>query len=303
MLFARRKLWWSAATLGLALSCNETEPPPLVVPTRTSVLVTPEAFLGQVACGSEPGGLLAYQATLIDVTAGWDEAVTLPSSPVVDCTSTVVFEDVDINHRYGARIAAFDRFGLEAESEGSSTVVDATGSEVLPKWTTTCTGHDGEIEQALGGAGGQGQGGAPTNTSLGVLAVEHAAAPIRGCAPLSGEVPPDLTGIRVDLTRALGTLSCGSAPGEVLDYSATLVGAAASAGGAGGMGGSSPAPNERTPCAEVFELRSLEPETWVTFEVLAFEADASAATWGTTCEGRTRLGTLTDLSCGRLSPL
>jgi len=303
MLFARRRVWWFIATLGLALSCNETKPVPLVAPTQTSVLITPEAFLGQVACGAETGGLLSYQATLIDVTDGLDNAETLPSSPVVDCTSTVVFEKVTIGHRYGARIAAFDRAGLSAKSEGSPVVVDGDGNEVLPEWSTTCTGHDGEIEQALGEAGAQGEGGTSTNTSLGVLAKEYAVVPIRGCAPLSGEFPPELTGVRVDLTRFLGNLSCGSESGEVFEYSATLLGDDPSAGGAGGMGGSSPSPEARTACAAPFVLRDLEANQWVTLEVLAFEADSTTPSWTTTCEGRTELATLTDLSCDRLRPL
>jgi hypothetical protein len=303
MLFARRSVRWFFAALGLALSCNETVPPPLVVPTQTSVLITPEAFLGGVACGAETGGLLAYQATLIDVTVGLGDAETLPSSPVVDCASTVVFEDIEINHRYAARIAAFDRAGLLAKSEGSPVVVDGDGNEVAAKWSTTCYGHDGEIEQALGGAGGQGEGGATTNTSLGVLAREHAVVPIRGCAPLSGEFSPELTGVRLDLTRFLGSLSCGSESGEVLEYSATLVGDDLSGGGAGGMGGSSASPEVRTECDVPFVLRSLEANQWVTLEVLAFEAGGAAASWATTCEGRTELGTLIDVSCDRLRAL
>lgn len=304
MLFARRRLRWFVSTALLALSCNEDETTTDVTETQTSLLILPEAFLGAAACGSETGGLLSYQAALIDVTNGLSEAVTVTNSPLVDCTSTVAFEDVEVGHRYGARIAAFDAAGLRAESEGSPIVVDAEGNQVLPKWTTTCTGHDGEIEQALGGASGQadGEGGASTNISLGVLAVDHAAVPIRGCTPLSGDFSPELTGVRLDLTHFLGALSCGDQAGEVLDFEATL-GGTASAGGAGGMGGSPAGAGDRTPCAVPLEVRNLEPGTWVTLEVLAFEAGASAASWSTTCEGRTELGTLTPVSCDRLRPL
>src|SRR5688572_25232772 len=252
MLLARRRLLW-LPSVGLAfVSCNEETPPNTILPTPTSVIITPEAFLGDVACGTETGGLLAYQATLLDVTEGLQGAPTLPSSPVVDCTSTVVFETVQINHRYAAIVTAFDRSGLRAESEGSQTIVDDDGNPVSPQWATRCLGHDGEVDMALGGAGGEtfdpdGEGGA-TNASLGVLAVEHAAVPVRGCEPLTGEFDPNLTGVRVELTSLLGSLTCGNEAGQVGTYTAELTGDQSSMGGMGGVGGG--APGERTACVE-----------------------------------------------------
>jgi hypothetical protein len=247
---------------------------------------------------------LSYQVTLIDVTNGLTDARTLPSSPVVDCTSTVVFETVEIGHRYGARIAAFDRRGLEAESEGSPTVVDEDGSEVLPSWTTLCTGYDGEIDQALGGAGGAGgEGGSFSNRSLGVLAIEHAAVPIRGCAPLSGDFDPELTGITVDPASFLGSLSCGGEPGEVFDYAASLPAEDVAVGGAGGLGGSGGAASGRTACTAPLTRRGLEPGLWVEFDVLAYEADQDEPSWLASCAARTELGTLIPATCGPLRPL
>lgn len=309
MLFARRRLWWLTALAAIFANCNDPTTPSTVTTTPTSVIVEPEAFLGAAACGTEAGGLLRYQATLLDVTQGLDDAPRLPSSPVVACTSTVVFETVTIGRRYAAVIAAFDRDDVRAKTAGSAVVVAGDGEEVEPAWTTLCTGHDGEIDQALGGAGGQapGEGGWTGNSSLGVLAVAHAAVPVRGCAPLSGSFDPDLTGVRVEPTSFLGSLDCGDEDGQVADYSVVSLGDAptagdAGAGGMGGMGGMG-GDDERTGCDETFILRGLPAGVWVTLEVLAYEAGASSPSWSATCTARTGFGALVDASCDRLRSL
>lgn len=307
MLFARRRLWWLTALAAIFANCNDPTTPSTVTVTPTSVIIEPEAFLGGAACGTEAGGLLRYQATLLDVTKGLSDAPRLPSSPVVGCSSTVVFEAVTIGRRYAAAIAAFDRDDVRAKKAGSAVVVDGDGEEVEPAWTTLCTGHDGEIDEALGGAGGQdpGEGGWTGNSSLGVLAVEHAVVPVRGCAPLSGSFDPNLTGVRVHPTSFLGALGCGDDEGQVGGYSAVNLADAPAAGGAGGAGGMGGAggDDERTSCDEAFILRGLPPGTWVTLEVLAYEAGASSPSWSTTCTARTAFGALVDGSCDRLRPL
>jgi len=303
MLLARRRPWWLLACGAIFVNCAEEPEEPDVTPTPTSIVVTPESFLGSLACGTEPGGLLAYQATLIDVTEGWDGAPRLPSSPVVDCTSTLSFETVQLGRRYGALIAAFDRNDLRQREQGSSVVVDPDGNEVAPRWTTSCTGHDGEIEAAFGGAGGESMGGWTGNISLGALALEYSAVEVGGCAPLSGTIDPSLTGVRVDLTAFLGGLSCGEEPGQVLDYSVELLPDGNAVGGAGGIGGSDSGEAERTACAIPFVLRGLDAQQWLEFEVLAYEPGASSPTWSTTCTARTELGVVRDASCGNLRAL
>lgn len=323
MLLARRRLWWLTPLAAIFVNCSEQAPPNTVVPTPTSVIIKPESFLGDVACGTEPGGLLVYQATLIDVTQGLEDAPRVSTSSVVDCTSTVVFAGTEteggvrVGRRYGAVISAFDRNDLRPEDVGSEVVVGPDGEVVAPAWTTRCTGHDGEIDEALGGAGGQadGEGGWTGNTSLGVLAVEHAAVPIGGCAPLSGTFDPDLTGVRVEPSTFLGTLACGQEAGQVHEYSATIAGEIPAEGGAGGVGGEvgsgeagsgaggSAGEGERTSCDEATTLRGLAPGSWVTLEVLAYEEGAGSAAWSTTCSARTMHGALVLASCERLRSL
>jgi len=294
MLLARPRRLLLAFLAAPFVNCNEEPPPTTVLPTPTSVIVLPESFLGDVACGTEPGGLLSYQATLLKVTGGLTDAPALPASPVVDCTSSIVFETVEIDERYIAIIRAFDRADLTAESEGSETVVDGDGNPVAPRWTTRCLGHDGEAEQALGGAGGE--GGSPVNTSLGVLAVEHSAVPVRGCAPLTGTFDPNLTGLRVEPASFLGSLSCGDAAGQVYDYAVTAGDMPGSAGGAAGMGGASSGA-ERTACELPLTVRGLPAAEWVTLEVSAFELGATEPSWTASCEARTQLGAVVLASC------
>lgn len=313
MFLARRRLWWLTPLAAIFVNCNEQAPPNTVVPTPTSVIVKPESFLGDVACGTEPGGLLVYQATLLDVTEGLEGAPRVATSAVVDCTSTVVFEGTEteggvrVGHRYGALISAFDRNDLRPEDVGSDVILGPDGDVVAPAWTTRCTGHDGEIDEALGGAGGQadGEGGWTGNASLGVLAVEHAAVPIGGCAPLSGAFDPDLTGIRVEPSSFLGTLACGQEAGQVHEYSIAIAGEAPAEGGAGGMGGmgGSAGESERRSCDEATTLRGLAPGSWITLEVSAYEEGAGSAAWATTCSARTMHGALVLASCERLRSL
>lgn len=313
MLLARRRLWWLTSLAAIFVNCNDPPTTNTTTVTPTSVIIKPESFLGSVACGTETGGLLVYQATLLDVTEGLADAPRLPSSPVVDCTSTVVFENgegdggIQVGQRYAALISAFNRDDVNAQTQGSDVVVDADGNEVAPTWTTLCTGHDGEIDEAFGGAGGQvgGEGGWTGNTSLGVLAVEHAAVPVGGCAPLSGTFDPNLTGVRIEPATFLGALGCGEEQDQVHDYSVVIAGEAPAeggAGGAGGMGGSA-GDGERTSCDQTATLRGLAPGAWITLEVLAYEAGTSSAGWSTTCTARTAYGALSLASCEPLRPL
>lgn len=298
----RRLSWLIALTL---IACADDDDDSSSYEPDMAIMVSPADFLGDQAC-RDSGGLQRYQATLIDVTLGLDESFTLPSSKVISCNSTISFQYVKEEHRYIATVAAFDRSDIKAQNPGSSVIVDtATGESVTPRWTTTCWGEDGvdySESIGMGGApsddvdGSRGAGGAPT---IGTVAYEGATTVVRGCEPLSSDVPLGPTGLTVDIESALIDLECGSQPGQVERFVVSSSGAAPEPpiGGAGGEGAAAASPELEAPCGETVTVEGLVADAYTKLDVAVYSAGETVPTWHTLCSGLTVPGVIVPTSC------
>lgn len=242
----------------------------------TLVAVTPDDFLGEVACGSEAGAMQRYVATLVDVTDDGTGVVDefARSSGAVPCDQTVAFGNVVPGHRYVADVQGYDRsdihpLGTPAGYDspfgnGVPVMVDAEGSLVEPRWTTSC-----------GRGGGSGASGP-------VVSARYFTVHVQGCAPLEQSGREGLAGIAVDIDDALAGLDCSQverfrvAP----DDGALAVKEAA--------------------CGERVQYFGIEPGALYQFSVLGFAAGSTLPAWGTRCDAQARTGTTVRAACGAL---
>ncbi len=296
-----------------AVSCNDSTTDAELQSPVTSIVVRPEAFLGDLGCAEQEGALARYQATLLDVTEGLDQAEAVPSSPIVSCFQQLWFENVEPGHSYIARVSAFDQLDVQAREPGEPIAVDSAGMTVGPRWSTTCWGDDASLlglggassssSSGLGGAGG-------ASSSLGVQAFEETEVTMRGCEPLDGDFDPQRTGVSVDIAEFLAGYQCGSQNGEISQFFVDLPpspedGMAAdfdpgsSSGGAGGQGGASGKMPMATPCGEVATFTGLLPGTLLSFQVHAEEANSNTS-HSTTCIARLSKGVIVPATCDPL---
>lgn len=308
-----RRHYWLLAPF-LLWACSEEDDDDALYEAVTSVNVTPAAFLGDQACRTS-GGLQRYQATLIDVTAGLDEAFTLPSSRVVSCNSAISFEFVAERHRYIATIAAFNRSDISAQNPGSPVIIDGQGKSVVPDWTTTCWGDDRVDYSSVSGMGGAapdemgGTDGAGGELELGVIAYENATTIVRGCDPLTGDRDLGPTGVTIDIEPLLLGLECGNGPGQVdhfTVYPNEPREPSSPAGGAGGMGGGDSGADGSlgtAQCGEVLTIDGLTPSEHTSFFVEAFESAETESSWTTLCAALTVPGVIVPTSCDPISDL
>ncbi|MEO7036113.1 MAG: hypothetical protein ABI548_19395 [Polyangiaceae bacterium] len=114
---------------GLGCSSSTTDVTTILRPEL--VAVSPEDFLGTLAlsCGTGPGQVQSYVATLFDVTPADDGGPTpvfqLASSPPTSCRSPVTFGYVVTNHRYIAQIDAYDHPTPDQADAGEPSAADA----------------------------------------------------------------------------------------------------------------------------------------------------------------------------------
>ena len=262
----RSALAWFAIA-GVLAGCGETTVPIVGFAHPTLVEVSPDDFLGDVACVDAPGAMRRYVATVFDLGppdgaggessgAAGDAETTgfaLPSSTVVGgdgnaipipCTQSVGFSHVVPGNKYRAEVDGYDRDDLIALGPGLSVLLDPlTLERVAPRWTTNC--------------------GKPPVTSR-LFVVRR----IGSCDPLTDWAEPGETLVEVRLDGALGVLECGTDPDaverfEVVSPDGTVVGAA---------------------CGETATLAGLEPgRARLSLPLRAFAAGALEPTWGTTC--------------------
>lgn len=299
---------------GLFASCSNSSTSDTDDLPTTSILVSPQDFLGELVCGEYPGAVRRYQATLLDVTEDLAEPFALPSSELLRCNQTAYFSFVRPGRRYIAQVHAYDSPDLAIQAPGVPLVVDRDGQVVEPRWQTTCYGEDG-VDYAVGGAGGAG-------SDWGVEALLYTQLYVRGCGQLvdSGELGP--TGLSFSLESTLVGLSCGAGPGQVERFwispspleptpPPSGVGGADNAGGAGGLGGSAGGDGGPTPepvgtevsCGEDTEIVGLPGGVSLRFYVYAYEAGATTPSWSTSCRGFTTPGVIVPARCDPLQPL
>lgn len=284
-----RRVYWFGLFAALA-SCNESDDDDdHLVQQVTRMSVLPDDFLGPLSCGLE-GGVQAYQATLLDVTDGLQNAFVLPSSSVVHCRSQIFFEFVEPGRKYIAQISAFATTDVQSQFPGSSVIVDDFGRSVVPDWSTTCWGRDSQTT-ALGGAGGEA-------SDIGATALELTVVRVRGCEPL--EVGSD-SRVAVDLSPALFGLECGDGPGELARFQVFAHPDEAELfDGLGGSGGEATGGSRllgEASCDERVVVGGLPAGIQTNFMVLAFEEGQQDPTWTTTCTALTRPGVTTPARC------
>jgi hypothetical protein len=286
------------------LACNQTAAPTTVyLPIVSSLIVSPDDFLGDEPCSDEAGAVRTYQATLVDVTEGEEDAEALPSSEITSCQAALLFESVVVDRRYIARIDAYDRSDLSTREKGAHGAVDENGDSVAPTWTTTCLGDYNNLAIA-------GEANGPAD---GVWVYKDTRLFVRGCGPLERQGAAGPTGVVFEFAKTFPGLTCGtdassfsvrvSAGGDGLGGApgsdASSAGAAGeSAGGAGGVPGSDVS---SSPCDTAIRILDLNPNQSYHFEVEAFASAASEASgepaWQTSCSAVTASGVERTPSC------
>jgi hypothetical protein len=280
-----------ALAAGLA-SCEDPVPSSTGIVHPTLVEVSPEDFLGDVACQVGPGSMQVYVATLYDhgplpiddgsagaggeANAGGGEGggsspplvpgASYPrrSNPV-SCGTAVGFARVTPGNRYSVAIQAFDREDLIVhepfvEVVPGETVPDVrdvtTGEIVPPRWTGVC-GRDRP---------------ATARTSV----VRR----IRDCSPLVDRQPSTTGGVELRPELALGEVACGTGPGEVEHFEVTT-----SSG------------TQMLPCGDALPIEEVSPGRTLVIDVLAFAAGETTAVLGTTCTAVPTAGVTVTATC------
>jgi hypothetical protein len=186
-----------AALLGLGATACSSDSNSAVTEAPTQIAISPESFLGDVACSSETGGLQAYVVTLDQWADASDTTpFTLGSSFPTTCARAIVFRDVLVAGTfYTAEIDGYEQpaeqlspFG--GASSGSRQMLSVGAEQpIAPRWRTRC-GHDGsDATPAI-----------PGETHF-----------VTGCAPLSDDAP-STTMITFPPSAALGAEPCATAP-------------------------------------------------------------------------------------------
>ena len=242
-----------------------------VEPSPTLVTVAPSTFGQGVLCGDFPGAWKSYVATLTDVTDPARPFVLASSNPV-PCSMPVSFSWVIPGNKYVAEIDGYEQSNLVSYggvSSGSRHMVDlATGQDVKPRWQTVC------------GKETEGAESEPTTAFLQSNVV------VRDCSPLVDLQPGTTkTGITLDLSSTLGSLSCGEDAGQVGSFSVWTEEMSFS----------------DVACDEVLSFAPVEGGKTYRFRVEAFEGGSSAARWATWCEVRAQAGVVLPAMCDPLS--
>lgn len=278
--------------MGLALltaGCSEDSSTDFDTETSSisSIAVDPQYFLGDVPCAGSEGAMRSYVATLTDRSIPGVTFV-LPSSPPTSCSDRIVFRYVVYGHEYSAEIDAYEQapdalvpFGNEPAlgddgnpvrrppSGSRRMLLVDSGEDVAPRWTTSC---------------GEGMEGA------GLAGIKQ---DIQGCDPL--DFGMGSTTIAVDPRAALGTLTCGSDPGQVSMFNVTPE------PGLGLVSYTNILCGAATPL--VYET-GIEPGRTYTFKIEAFETaepDMVARSYGARCYVAAEKGLRLTASCSPLS--
>jgi hypothetical protein len=272
---AGRRAGFAALTAVALAACADTGTITNTVVHPTLVEVWPSEFLGGVPCLDAPGAMRSYVATVWDTGPAYNPAgvpmppdpatyppFALPSSGPVACTQPVGFARIVPGHRYVADVDGYDRSDLEPLAPGSRIMIDpATGERVSPRWTTNCGGLQGTIARV------------------------QMARTIRDCAPLVDAAPSELTAVEVRIDAALGSLTCGEGPGQVSRFEVQ-------AGTAESL---------EAPCGEAVKVTDVTAGTNLHLPVLAFEAENTEPSWGTTCTASVAAGAIVPASCTTLT--
>lgn len=259
--------------LVLGTACFSSETSTMGTTTATLITAFPEDFRGGLLCGSEPGAMRAYVATLTDISTS--PAFRLPSSGPVSCELAVSFAYVVPGHRYVASIDAYDRddlVPLGGEESGSAIMLDErTGEVVPPVWVARC-------------------GAAPTTDEddgeAAVVARNFRNMRVQGCSMLHRLGEPGETRISLDLSNALFGLRCGDEAGQVSRYRVEPLDPSLS--------------EHESACAEPL-VYDVEPGRVHAFDLSAFEANETEPRWRARCQATSQEGMTLPARCAPLS--
>jgi hypothetical protein len=188
--------WLAPCILASAsLACGQGRLLDGVTASATRLRVVPESFVGNVPCqkGAE-GALQWYTVRFEQVVNGQYQPdaglLRVVSGPVPCDQATLLTTLVVPGSTYVADIYGFD---TPLTADMAPALSDA-------RWTASCGRGDGTPDAGTG---------SPT------VAVYGATVVMGGCTTFSGEGGSDGTRLLVDQAGALGSLSCGSGPGQV----------------------------------------------------------------------------------------
>ena len=201
----RRRLGPLALLALLGSACGEPRLLEGFTEGQTRIRIQPSEFVGSVGCGrGVPGALHTYIARLQEVlpNAAPDAGFApLYTTAAVVCDQAVIFPAI-AGRLYGAEIYGFD---IDAPTEAD--LGDA-------RWTAVCgRGRPGDVP-----------GDAGLDPFRPTLSARGATVPLRGCTTFSGEPAGAPTQLVIDAAIALGTLQCGTGPGQVFAFRGTLDG-------------------------------------------------------------------------------
>jgi hypothetical protein len=181
----------------------------------TRITVDPAVFLGNVACGTGPGKMRSYVATLTDVTG---PPFDLPSSRPTPCSQPIAFFYVRPGHQYTARIQGYEQeaTALDACSGPSS------GSSLLVPLTACSTTPSCQDAQSSGRVVRRRWSGACLAAAT---AVVDDNATFAACDPLLDEGDPAAPPVvDVALGDTLGNYACGPGADQIAYFNVTVAG-------------------------------------------------------------------------------
>lgn len=232
--------WLAPCILASAsLACGQGRLLDDITTSATRLRLVPESFRGNVPCqkGAE-GALQSYVVRFEQVLPSGqyqaDAGLLRVTSGPVPCDQAVVLSVVTAGNAYAADIYGFD-----------TPVTDPAPALANARWTASCGHGDGTPDAGAA---------APT------YAVYGATVFMGGCTTFSGEGGSDGTRLVVDQASALGSLSCGSGPGQVSRLEGVLGDQRVSA-----------------VCGQPLAFDVPGPSQFHTIALTAFEASASAS--------------------------
>jgi hypothetical protein len=235
--------WLAPCILASAsLACGQGRLPDDITASATRLRLVPESFEGNVPCQKGAEGALQFYIVHFEQVANGPYhtdagLLRLTSGPVPCDQATVLNNDVVVaGNAYVA-----DLYGFDTPLTGT---VPALSSA---RWTASCGRGNGTLD-AGAGAGG------PTYAAYGATVL------MGGCTTFSGNGGSDGTRLLVDQASALGSLSCGSGPGQVSRLEGVLGGKRVSAA-----------------CGQPLAFDVSGPSQFHTIALTAFEASASTS--------------------------
>jgi len=193
----RLRQWLALGLLvGASTGCGDDDGLSFSTAVPTEVAVNPVDFLGEATCSPLEGAVQSYVLTLLTYEDENDDSpVVVGSSLAISCASVVGFRNVIVaGARYTAEIDAYpfppgELVPVGGSDSGARSML-RDGSEVVPRWTTTC-------------------GGGAESAAIAVTDVQTF---LRPCEPLIDGEEEAAARISLGPSQVLGPAACSVAP-------------------------------------------------------------------------------------------